>query len=50
MRYSLTDGRMIIPSVATSADGMEERTIVLAVERNTKHLDPMVHDLYTAES
>src|SRR5207237_1312353 len=46
MRYALTDGRQIIPAVATAADGMEERTIVLAVERNTKHLDPMVHDLY----
>ncbi|CAN5317872.1 DUF4912 domain-containing protein [soil metagenome] len=46
MRYSLTDGRQIIPAVATSSDGMEERTIVLAVERNTKHLDPLVHDLY----
>ncbi len=47
MRYSLTDGRQIIPAIATSADGMEERTIVLAVERNTKHLDPMVHDLFS---
>lgn len=46
MRYALTDGRQIIPAVATASDGMEERTIVLAVERNTKHLDPMVHDLY----
>lgn len=46
MRYALTDGRQIIPAVATASDGMEERTIVLAIERNTKHLDPMVHDLY----
>jgi uncharacterized protein len=46
MRYALTDGRQIIPAVASASDGMEERTIVLAVERNTKHLDPMVHDLY----
>jgi hypothetical protein len=46
MRFSLPDSRQIIPAVATSADGMEERTIVLAVERNTKHLDPMIHDLY----
>lgn len=45
MRYPLTDGRQIIPAVAASADGMEERTIVLAVERNTRHLDPMVSDL-----
>ncbi len=46
MRFSLPDSRQIIPAVATAADGMEERTIVLAVERNTKHLDPMIHDLY----
>ena len=26
------------------ADGSEERTIVLAVERNTKELEPMIHD------
>jgi hypothetical protein len=44
MRFSLPDSRQIIPAVATSADGVEERTIVLAVERNTKHLDPMIHD------
>ena len=46
MRFSLPDCRQIIPAVATSADGMEEQTIVLAIERNTKRLDPMVHDLY----
>jgi uncharacterized protein len=46
MRFSLPDSRQIIPAVATSADGMEEQTIVLAVERNTKRLDPMIHDLY----
>jgi hypothetical protein len=46
MRFSLPDSRQIIPAVATSHDGMEEQTIVLAVERNTKRLDPMVHDLY----
>jgi hypothetical protein len=44
MRFSLPDARQIIPAVATSPDGMEERTIVLAVERNTKHLEPMMHD------
>lgn len=44
MRYSLPDSRQIIPAVATSADGVEERTIVLAVERNTKQLEPMIHD------
>jgi hypothetical protein len=44
MLFSLPDSRQIIPAVATSVDGVEERTIVLAVERNTKHLDPMIHD------
>jgi len=34
------DSRQIIPAVATSPDGIEERTIVLAVERNTKQLEP----------
>jgi uncharacterized protein len=44
MRFSLPDSRQIIPAVASSADGIEERTIVLAVERNTKQLEPMVFD------
>ncbi|MCI0465012.1 MAG: DUF4912 domain-containing protein [Gemmataceae bacterium] len=44
MRFSLPDSRQIIPATATSADGVEERVIVLAVERNTKHLEPVVHD------
>lgn len=46
MRFSLPDSRQIILAVATAADGMEEQTIVLAVERNTKRLDPMIYDLY----
>jgi len=44
MRFSLPDSRQIIPAVATSGDGIEERTIVLAVERNTKQLEPMIRD------
>jgi hypothetical protein len=44
MRFSLPDSRQIIPAVAVSPDGIEERTIVLAVERNTKQLEPMIHD------
>jgi hypothetical protein len=45
MRFSLPDSRQIIPAVATSVDGVEERTIVLAVERNTKQLEPMIHEI-----
>lgn len=44
MRFSLPDGRQILPAVAYSADGVEERTIVLAVERNTKALEPLIHE------
>jgi len=45
MRFSLPDSRQIIPAVAQSADGIEERTIVLAVERNTKHLEPVINEV-----
>ena len=45
MRFSMPDSRQIIPAVAASADGVEERTIVLAIERNTKHLEPMIHEV-----
>ncbi len=44
MLFDLPDSRQIIPAVAASADGVEERIIVLAIERNTKYLDPMIHD------
>ncbi len=44
VRFSMPDARQIIPAVAASPDGVEERTIVLAVERNTKELEPMIHD------
>jgi uncharacterized protein len=44
MRFSLPDSRQILPATATSADGVEERTIVLAVERNTKHLETTFHE------
>lgn len=45
MRFSLPDARQIIPAVAASADGIEERTIVLAVERNTRHLEPVINEV-----
>jgi len=43
-RFSLPDNRQIIPAVCSSPDGVEERTVVLAIERNTKELEPMIHD------
>src|SRR5262245_3692841 len=44
MRFSLPDGRQIIPAVANSVDGVEERTIVWAVERNTRQLEPTLRE------
>ena len=44
LRFKLEDGRHIMPAVSVSCTGMEERTIVLAVERNTKTLEPVVHE------
>ncbi|MDX2039042.1 MAG: DUF4912 domain-containing protein [Isosphaeraceae bacterium] len=44
VRFCLPDSRQIIPATASSYDGVEERTIVLAIERNTKELEPMIHD------
>jgi uncharacterized protein len=44
VRMSLEDGRQVIPVVCVSANGCTQRTMVLAIERNTKHLDPMPLD------
>jgi hypothetical protein len=42
VRLSLPNRRQVLPVVAHSADGVEQRTIVLAVERNTKTMEPVV--------
>ena len=44
MRFSMPNCRQVIPIVARSGDGAEQRTIVLAVERNTKVMEPIVRD------
>lgn len=44
LRFPLPDRRQVFPLVAKSADGMEEQTVILAVERNTKTLDPVLQD------
>jgi uncharacterized protein len=44
VRMSLPDRRQVIPVIASSPDGVEQRTIILAVERNTKVLGPVVRD------
>jgi len=44
VRYSMPNARQVIPAVACSANGLEQRTVVLAVERNTKVMEPLVRD------
>lgn len=44
VRLSMPDKRQVLPVVASSGDGMEQRTIVLAIERNTKVMEPYVRD------
>lgn len=44
VKLHLPDRRQVIPVVASSADGVEQKTVILGVERNTKELDPVVKD------
>jgi len=44
VRFALEEGRQIIPAAFVTSDGCEKHTIVLALERNTKHLEPQSLD------
>jgi hypothetical protein len=44
VRQSMPDRRQVLPVVAGSSDGVEQRTVVLAVERNTKVMEPYVRE------
>ncbi|MEX0676293.1 MAG: DUF4912 domain-containing protein [Pirellulales bacterium] len=44
VRMSLPNQRQVIPVVASAANGAEQRTIVLAVERNTKMMEPVLRE------
>jgi len=46
IRIPLPEGRQVLPAVAVSPDGTEKRTILLALERNTKELEPQIHNRY----
>jgi hypothetical protein len=48
VRMALPDRRQVIPVTASSSDGVEQRTIILAVERNTKVLGPVLRDCATS--
>ncbi len=44
VRKSMPDRRQVLPIVAGSRDGLEQRTIILAIERNTKVMEPVSRD------
>lgn len=48
VKLPFPDRRQVIPVVASSADGMHQRTIILGVERNTKALEPRRRDAVIA--
>ncbi|MFV1965277.1 MAG: DUF4912 domain-containing protein [Pirellulaceae bacterium] len=45
-RLSMPNRRQVLPVVASSADGVEQRTVVLAVERNTKIMEPQIREAH----
>jgi len=44
VRKSMPDRRQVLAIVAGSRDGLEQRTIILAIERNTKVMEPVSRD------
>lgn len=44
LRFTLPNGRQVIPAVCIHPHGAEQRTIVLGIERNTKELEPLPLD------
>ena len=44
VRFKLPNRRQVLPVVASSGDGVEQRTIVLAVDRNTKVMEPVIRE------
>lgn len=44
IRVPLPDKRQVLPATSCTRDGVEEQTIVIAVERNTKVMEPITND------
>ncbi len=44
VRMELPDRRQVLPVVATSRDGMRQRTTIISVERNTKVMEPYLRE------
>ena len=44
IRLNLPNKRQVLPIVTSTSDGIEQQTVILAVERNTKSMEPARHD------
>ena len=44
VRMGLPDRRQVLPLIASSPDGVQQRTVVIAVERNTKVMEAVTRD------
>jgi uncharacterized protein len=49
VRLPFPDRRQVLPAVACTRDGSQQRTIVVAVERNTKIMEPLEQERDTGE-
>lgn len=45
IRLPMPDRRQVLPATAKSRDGVDEQTVVIAVERNTKVMEPLSMDV-----
>ena len=45
IRMPLPDRRQVLPATAKSRDGVDSQTVVIAVERNTKVMEPVTSDV-----
>lgn len=45
LKMDLPDRRQVLPVIASSRDGTEQRTTVLAIERNTKMMEPLTREI-----
>lgn len=44
IRLSMQDGRKVLPVISSSGDGTQQQTVILAVERNTKTMEPVARE------
>ena len=49
LKMDLPDRRQVLPVIASSRDGTEQRTTVLAIERNTKVMEPLTRGIDEVE-